>query len=243
MARYEKLVSSIRLDRDRASQDRHPVDVVVYWGAPGTGKTRRVYELTPMVDLYQLNTSTRPIWWDGLLDQSTILMDDFAGQIPMPELLQLLDRYQYQLPIKGGFTWKKYKRVYITSNLNPRAWYPNATPEQQQALLRRISRIVHFKPLPEGKLHVPIEIEAEQDDQYIDTQAYPEPSEPNTPRPASAIDEDDEPSGPVIPESPPQPASTVTPPTEPAVFLNPEELRAKLKRKRNVSESDTEDES
>lgn len=136
--RFFKSVDRVRLDHARNNKTFTKLTVTVLCGDAGTGKTRLAYEKDP--DLYRLMPSDSTIWFDGYTDQKTLLIDDFYGWIKYGYLLQLLDGYKFQLPIKGGFTWKQWENVIITSNHHPSAWYTNLglTP----ALERRISKII-----------------------------------------------------------------------------------------------------
>lgn len=107
------------------------VNVIVLIGGAGTGKTRYAYDTYP--DLY---SKPRGEWWDGYSGQKTILLDDYYGYLPYCELLRVLDRYPYQVPVKGGFVYAQWDTVIITSNDPPQLWYKSMglTP----ALRRRI---------------------------------------------------------------------------------------------------------
>ena len=133
--RFYKAVDRVRFNYARLDNKFAPVKVLVFCGAAGTGKTRKAYAYDP--DLYRLSQGDT-IWWDGYQGQKTILIDDFYGWIKYGSLLQLLDGYKYQLPIKGAFTWKQWNTVIITSNVHPEEWYTKGfTP----ALKRRIIEI------------------------------------------------------------------------------------------------------
>lgn len=114
--------------------------VIIYVGGPGTGKTRRIYENeeNPYNVMEPINGS---LWFDGYTGQEAIILDDFYGWIKYHTLLQLLDGYPMQLPIKGSTIWKNWNRVYITSNKHPTEWYSRS---ECDALLRRITEIITF---------------------------------------------------------------------------------------------------
>lgn len=135
--RYNRAYKSIIFEYTKMYSEHNPVDVIVLVGTAGSGKTRLAYDTCP--DLYSVEDHT---WWDGYVRQDTILIDDFYGsRIPYSKLLRLLDRYRFQLPVKGGYTWKSWDTCIITSNVHPREWYSRGlTP----ALDRRISLILEF---------------------------------------------------------------------------------------------------
>lgn len=141
-ARYYRYADRLRL-HTRAALPRkfEKVEVIVLCGEAGLGKTRRAGEIDPY--LWEWNDKR---WFDGYDGQETMLIDDFDGSdIPYKYLLRLLDGYQFLLPIKGGFTWKEWRRVIITTSHHPRQWYG----KYPQELKRRISRIEIFKTCSE----------------------------------------------------------------------------------------------
>lgn len=137
-ARYYKTVDKIRsvLDKEK-SRDFRKLKVYVYWGAPGTGKTRTVYTKGPVY-----NYNWRAKWWDGYEGEDILLIDDFNGNYDFELLLNILDGYQLRLEIKGSHTYARYTQVYLTSNFPPDKWYP--FQENIAALYRRITEIIKF---------------------------------------------------------------------------------------------------
>lgn len=123
-----------------------PPSIWVFWGASGTGKTRRCWDFTDH-DKIWVHPGDR--WFDGYDSSShpAVLFDDFDGSwFKLDYLLKLLDRYVFQVPIKGGYTWWCPKTVLLTSNIEPKLWYRNANEAQQIALMRRLREfgtIVH----------------------------------------------------------------------------------------------------
>lgn len=114
--------------------------VIVYWGNTGLGKTRSVIENATDLWIYPGSG-----WFDGYDGHAQALFDDFSGgEFKINYLLKLLDRYPMQVPIKGNFAnWAPHE-IYLTSNINPRHWFPNAHPEHVEALFRRLDFIYKF---------------------------------------------------------------------------------------------------
>lgn len=135
-------------DRDRAihsSRSRPELQVYVYWGDAGTGKTRSVYDEHGFTDVYTLNTSSNGnLWFDGYEYEPVLLIDDFRGWIKFQEFLKILDIYPFRLPIKGSFDYAAWTKVYITSNHPIEDWYRDESNHHLPALRRRIHRVVHF---------------------------------------------------------------------------------------------------
>lgn len=141
--RYKRSID--QLLREVAQTVRDPANetqVVVYWGATGTGKTRRVWDAHPRDTIY-CHTGER--WFDGYTGQQVALFDDFDGSVfKLTYFLRLLDRYPMKVPIKGDYVEWNPRTIYITSNKAPQEWYANASEEHQAALMRRLSEVECF---------------------------------------------------------------------------------------------------
>lgn len=122
------------------------VSVYVYYGDTGTGKTRKVAQDYGYENVYKLDTSSEKLWFDYYQGQKVLLIDEFYGQIPFSKILKLLDGHPELLPVKGGMTAAAWDTVVITSNVDPRMWYPRAQipAKAKVALWRRLMSVVHF---------------------------------------------------------------------------------------------------
>lgn len=130
-----------RYKREHTKARNWEMQVFVYWGPPGTGKTRKAFEEHP-------NAYFKPDgeWWDGYTGQETVIIDDFYGGMPWCFLLKLLDRYPLLVPFKGGFHQFVSKKLIFTSNVDIEEWYNFAEKPKMKidALKRRITEKVHF---------------------------------------------------------------------------------------------------
>lgn len=84
-----------------------------YWiyGKPGLGKSFSVRKKYPN---FYLKSSTK--WWDGYVDQSVVLIDDFDS-ISLSHYLKIWgDVYVFYGEVKGGTVLCKYNLLFITSN-------------------------------------------------------------------------------------------------------------------------------
>jgi hypothetical protein len=116
--------------------ERKVPEIWTLWGKTGSGKTRRVWEFA---DVERMWVHPGDRWFDGYDSHPAVLFDDFdGGWFKLSYLLKLLDRYTFQVPVKGGYTWWCPSTIYITSNLKPQEWYPNAHQEHRDALIRRL---------------------------------------------------------------------------------------------------------
>lgn len=127
----------LRLRQHFRPTRNEPPQIWVFWGPTGTGKTRRVWEFT---DPEKLWVHPGQSWFDGYDGHEAVLFDDFdGGWFKISYLLKLLDRYVMPVPVKGAQTWWCPKTIYITSNINPKEWYPGANQNHQNALMRRLT--------------------------------------------------------------------------------------------------------
>lgn len=114
-----------------------PPTIHVFWGKTGTGKTRRVHQFVNAEELWIHSGCGN--WFDGYDSQKAVLFDDFDGSwFSVTFFLKLIDRYVFQVPVKGGFTWWNPEQIYITANHHPREWYSRAKEEHQNAVLRKL---------------------------------------------------------------------------------------------------------
>ncbi len=144
MVRYHRAVDAYRLAK-ASNIARDPPEVTVYWGPTGTGKTRRVHHETGgnhfTVDIPDRGGSC---WFDGYDGQEAVLIDDYGGEYNIHFLKRLLDRYNMNVQVKGGYTAWSPKHIYITSNMDPDYWYRDASPADRAAVRRRLAHIYHM---------------------------------------------------------------------------------------------------
>lgn len=127
----------------RATKRDWITEVYVLWGTTGSGKTRRVHEQEE--DLW-VACDNQLRWFDGYEGQEAVLFDDFVSikNEKFGFLLQLLDRYEMRVPVKGGFVNWAPRRVYFTSNLPFEEWFTGVSPSSFAALKRRITQCTHY---------------------------------------------------------------------------------------------------
>lgn len=145
----------------------------VFWlyGPTGTGKTRFVTDLVGYEDLYWKQSGHG--WWDGYEAQTNVIIDDYRTTFcKFNELLALLDRYPYQLQVKGAMRHLLARRIFITSPYSPAKTWDLRTEEDLQQLERRVDCVVKFmadgtRTVERGDMHLhlqtPEEIAAQED--------------------------------------------------------------------------------
>lgn len=128
---------------------RESMTVELHIGPPDTGKTRYCMDNFPDHWATPLRQG-KTMWFDGYDLHDTVLIDDYNGEMPLVNLLRLLDRYVVQVPIKHGHAWWKPKLVIITSNYELDTWYDFSNRQASLAALqRRITKTVRYaSPAP-----------------------------------------------------------------------------------------------
>lgn len=109
--------------------------VVVFYGPTGTGKSRRAWDEASW-SAYPKDPRSK--FWDGYRDQKHVVFDEFRGGIDIAHLLRWFDRYPVLVEIKGSSTCLVAEKIWITSNLHPKDWYPDLDYVTYQALERRL---------------------------------------------------------------------------------------------------------
>lgn len=114
-----------------------------YYGRTGVGKSHITFEGFNPDTHY--NVPNDKGWWDGYRQQEVVILNDFRGDIAYNELLQLVDKFPYNVRRRGRepmpFTSKK---VIITSSLHPSEVYKNRNEKDSIEQLYRRFRVVEL---------------------------------------------------------------------------------------------------
>nr|QKV51040.1 putative replication associated protein [Crucivirus sp.] len=139
--RYVSNIQKVRLlIKPTRTQD---LVVALLYGPPGTGKSRCVRDTFP--DVWAVPVG-KDLWFTGYQGEPNVLIDDFAGNIGLTQLLQILDRYPVQLPAKGSHVWWCPTNICITTNCHPCNWYDySKRQDSYKALKRRITNVFLFE--------------------------------------------------------------------------------------------------
>lgn len=132
-------------------QARRTMEIHVFWGPTGVGKTRRCWDFTDHSKIWVCpGKTTTGCWFDGYDDHEVVLFDDFNGSwFEVTYFLKLIDRYRFTVPVKGGFFYWNPSHLFITSNQEPSQWYGGASEAHQAAVMRKLQefgQIVHCLP-------------------------------------------------------------------------------------------------
>ena len=107
---YRKLVQQQRNKHFRK------VEVEFVTGPTGCGKTRYAVESAEENDWYKIEGCEMK-WWDGYENEKHLVIDEYANDVKITKMLNLLDGYQLRLPVKCSFTYAGWTKVIITSNM------------------------------------------------------------------------------------------------------------------------------
>lgn len=119
-----------------------PCTVEIWWGVTGSGKSHRAFHEYPQA--YRKSIPGK--WWEGYRGENVVVFEEFNPEedkeLRLPELLKILDKYPYQVELKGGSCQLKANHFIFTTNMDPRKWYEGHP--QQPALARRIGKVIRF---------------------------------------------------------------------------------------------------
>lgn len=147
-SRHFRLITEYMEERSREQSANIPIntspEIYVYWGPSRTGKTTRVQRETNNFEkAFKLICDGHVLWFDGYnpTTDEDIVIEDFDGKswtiIFFLHLLQNIPKTRF--PKKCGHVWLgRVKRIFITSNINPILWYPDASEEHRNALMQRL---------------------------------------------------------------------------------------------------------
>lgn len=117
--------------------------VKVYWGVTGSGKSHRAWSEAGS-EAYPKDPRSK--FWCGYRTQVSAIIDEFRGGIDVSHLLRWFDRYPVRVEIKGSSRPLVVSKFWITSNVNPRDWYPDLDHLTWAALERRMEIVEFTEP-------------------------------------------------------------------------------------------------
>ena len=134
---------------------RPNLKIITLVGPPGCGKSYLINYLFP--DCARLIMGNAGFWWQNPCSKVGCI-EEFAGQIPLQKMLNLLDPYPQSLEVKGGTRPCLFEVIFITSNSCPEDWYKNKVPgmpeeaKRQDALLALYDRLGYHPSWHHGAL-------------------------------------------------------------------------------------------
>lgn len=109
--------------RDRT---KPPTELHIYYGPPGTGKSKQAWDTAEAEGTVYSKPPGK--WWDGYQQETSVIIDDFRGELSVRDLLLLADRNPLKVPVKGGFEQFNSRKIYLTSNGPPADWLDPEDP-------------------------------------------------------------------------------------------------------------------
>lgn len=138
---YGRTLQAVVAQANRSIYRTEMTTGIWYWGETGSGKSHKAFEnYHPSTHYVYPNDNG---WWDGYKGQETVIINDFRGEIPYNQLLQLLDKWPMTVRRRNLEPWPfTSKRIIITSSLPPDQVYCRRNEEDKiEQLLRRITLI------------------------------------------------------------------------------------------------------
>lgn len=109
--------------RDIPGPYRPKLEIITLIGPPGCGKSFACSTAFPNAGKWLQGNSGH---WFLNATSKVMIFEEFAGQIPLQQMLKYLDPYPLALEVKGGTEPANYELVIITSNVIPTYWYTSA---------------------------------------------------------------------------------------------------------------------
>lgn len=148
LARYVSKMDKIRFDilEARYRQEWRDLEITYIFGATGTGKTRTVMQEHGYSNVYRVTDYQHP--FDRYSSEPVLCFDEFRSSLLIGDMLEYLDGYPINLPARYAQRVACYTTVYILSNIDLLAQYPNvqvSEPETWKAFLRRIGKVIEYR--------------------------------------------------------------------------------------------------
>lgn len=160
--------------KGRFSEDKRRTitDVVILYGAGGTGKTTMCYEWDAKEDedqkerYYRRNADDGAFWGGGNTSykgQRIVHYEEFVGQETFSRLKEVCDigKPGPSVNVKNGGADLNHHTVLFSSNVHPAGWFRNMwdkDPKQFHPFWRRVTKVLFFPPHREdGSLNIPDE--------------------------------------------------------------------------------------
>ena len=141
---YARTFSKVEDLRMRKLYRTEMTEGIWYWGATGVGKSHLAYEgFTPDT---HYNWKYDNGWQDGYVQQETVIINEFRGQIQYSELLTLVDKWPTELRRRAREPMPFIsKKVIITSSLPPAEVYRNLSQHDDLEQLLRRFKVIEIK--------------------------------------------------------------------------------------------------
>ena len=113
------------------------MEIEIYVGPSGSGKSTTAKLENPGAYHCPWPTGGR-WWWPNYRGQEVVILDEWRHDVKIQVLLKLFDRHTFHLEAKGrNFQFVSHKIV-LTTNIEPRDWFPGTKFDVLDPLQRRI---------------------------------------------------------------------------------------------------------
>ncbi len=145
MLKYHKGFAKFKqLIQQKKGRAWRTIKVTLIMGPTGIGKTKKALynqDLSFINDTYLIHGGDIA-WWDGYEGEKRLVIDEYANQIKITDLLSLLDGNMKRLNVKHAFSYALWTDVVITTNLEE--LHEKANPKHKAALARRITTVINL---------------------------------------------------------------------------------------------------
>lgn len=124
------------------------------------------------------------LWFDGYEDEKSVVIDEFTGQYPLNDILQLTDPYRVRVETKGGHVWFQPDLIIFTTNQSPSDMYTERDQATRDAFFARFDKVFWWY----GKQQF-MELTDDQKNKLFTTGCYPHIpiTTPTTVKPANLV--------------------------------------------------------
>lgn len=140
-ATYLRNYKGIEMMRETLYEPKYRPDLkVIYkYGQTGLGKT---YD-TRRVEYPKCFKKPigKGLWFDKYSHEREVLIDEFRGQWPLSDVLQILDSDWCQVEVKGGHVTFDPDVIILCSNDHPSTMYMDHSVDSRKAFFRRLTEI------------------------------------------------------------------------------------------------------
>ena len=120
---------------------RPDIQVILKYGETRMGKTYDSRKEYP--DLYKKPLG-KGLWFDGYAQQRVVFIDEFSGQWPLTDVLQLLDSDPVQVEVKGGHAHFDPDVIVLATNDHPNRMYTDSSHSRRAAFFARLKTIHYY---------------------------------------------------------------------------------------------------
>lgn len=116
---------------------RPNLQIRLYIGKTRTGKS---YHARITEDCFAKPVG-KGLWFDGYDRHKRVVIDEYRGQFPLSDVLQITDPFKVQVETKGSHTWFEPDLVIFTTNDHPADMYTDHNEETREAFFARFNEV------------------------------------------------------------------------------------------------------